>query len=365
MCYVRITVIGLGRIGGQILRELMPRFPDVIGMDRDPDKVAGLQAEGLPATTDPAGTGGREVYLIAVSTGPQMENLLAAAEGIRPAPGALISVESTVVPGTMARLARLYAERGLLAGRNVYLVHAPHRILFGHDRSIFGQPRTIGGITPACLERGIAFYRRLVPEVLAAEDIRLVELAKLVENALRHVEISCAEALALYCHEAGLDFGGLRRLVDSKGNVRLLRAEYGVGGECLPKDLRHLYEVTGCRLFADAGAIDEEYRSYLFQQARAPRVLVRGLTFKPGWRDLGFSRAVELVERLQKAGCQVWVEDPLYRPEELENLGFKAWRPGIQVDRTVAWGVVSEGVASNGEDTGNRKPGDARPAAGC
>ena len=360
---MRIAVIGLGHIGGQILRELTSRFPEVIGVDLDRAKVAGLQAEGLAAACDPAAADGREVYLIAVSTGPQMERLFAAAKNVRPAPGALISIESTIIPGTMARLAGLFAARGLAAGRDVFLVHTPHRILFGEDKSIFGQPRAMGGITPACLERGLAFYRQLVPEVLAVKDIRLAELAKLVENTLRHVEISCAEALALYCHEAGLDFDELRRLVNSKGNVRLLRAEYGIGGECLPKDLRFLQEVTGCRLFADAAAIDEEYRSYLFRQAQAPRVLVRGLTFKPGCRDLGYSRAVELVERLQKAGCQVRVEDPLYTPEELEESGFTPWRPEEPVDVAVTWGAVSEGGTSHGEDTRHGEPGDAWPTA--
>ena len=51
-------------------------------------------------------------------------------------------------------------------------------------------------------------------------------------HTLRYLEIAAAEALALYCHEAGLDFEDLRRLVATKGNVRLLRAEYGIGGEC-------------------------------------------------------------------------------------------------------------------------------------
>ncbi|NLG84065.1 MAG: hypothetical protein GX493_05535, partial [Firmicutes bacterium] len=245
------------------------------------------------------------------------------------------------VTGTMLRLADQFSRRGLTSGRDCFLVHAPHRILFGEEESIFGQPRVIGGITPACLARGVEFYRPLVPAVHPCRDIRLVELCKLVENTLRYLEIAMAEALALHCHENGLDFEELRRLVATKGNVRLMSVDYGIGGECLPKDAKFLYEVTGSRLIADAMAVDEEYRSGLFREALAPRVLVRGLTFKPGWRDLGYSRAVELVERLKAAGCQVFVEDPLYAPEELAALGFRPWR-GEAVAKVVNRGRVAE-----------------------
>lgn len=346
---MRIGVIGLGRIGGQILRELSAKYDTVLGVDLDPARVESMRSEGCEATVEIGQAAGLDVYLIAVSTGPRMENLRAAASGIDPAQGALISVESTIIPGTMAQLAEDFARRGMIAGERIHLVHAPHRILFGEDKSIFGQPRVIGGITPACLARGASFYRDLVPGIQLCDDVRLVELTKLVENALRHLEIASAEALALYCHEAGLDFEALRALVGSKGNVRLLRAEYGIGGECLTKDATFLHEVTGCSLWADALAIDEEYRSWLVRQSMAPRVLVRGITFKPNWRDLGYSRAIELVKKLQSAGSEVWVEDPLYTPEELEQLGFKAWRPGAAaIDRVVTWGKVSKGGSEDG-----------------
>lgn len=319
------------------------RYPQTIGVDLDASKVEAMRAAGLAATTDAGEAAGADVYLVAVSTGPRMESLIDAVSALRPARGGLISVESTVVPGTMAKVAEVFSRRGIAVGSDLYLVHAPHRILFGVDESIFGQPRLIAGVTPACLEQGVAFYRQLVPAIHSCDDVRLVELAKLVENTVRHLEISFAEAMALYCHEAGLDFEQLVEMVASKGNVRLLRAEYGIGGECLPKDARFLHEITGCRMIADAVAIDEEYRSWLFREAKAPRVLVRGITFKRGWRDLGYSKAVELVERLEAAGCEVWVEDPLYTPEELASLGFRAWRGEGEVDSIVSWGKVTKG----------------------
>ncbi|MGE5550849.1 MAG: NAD(P)-binding domain-containing protein [Bacteroidota bacterium] len=345
---MRIAVIGLGRIGGQILRELEPRFPETMGVDLDSERVDILRAEGLAATTKYEEATGRDVYLVAISTGPRMERVMAVAGMVEPAPGGLISIESTLIPGTMARLASTFSNRGFVPGRDIYLVHSPHRILFGDDKSIFGQTRVLGGITPACIEHGLAFYRQLVPEVKVGSDVRLVELTKVVENALRYMEVACAEALALYCHEAGLCFEELREMVSTKGNVRLLKAEYGIGGECLPKDIRFLYETTGCRLLADAMAVDEEYRNWLFRAAKAPRVLVRGITFKPGWRDLEHSRAVELVERLRAAGCEVWVEDPLYTADELALAGFNPWRPGQEVDIVVSWGKVGKGVVGIG-----------------
>ncbi|NLG85381.1 MAG: nucleotide sugar dehydrogenase, partial [Firmicutes bacterium] len=78
---MRIAVIGLGRIGSRILRELWVRFPATLGVDCDPEKVEKLRAEGLPAAVDPQEAAGADVYLMAVSTGPRMEGLFAAAAG--------------------------------------------------------------------------------------------------------------------------------------------------------------------------------------------------------------------------------------------------------------------------------------------
>ncbi|MBX6377589.1 MAG: nucleotide sugar dehydrogenase, partial [Clostridia bacterium] len=324
-----VCVVGLGRIGEATLRELLPHFPTARGVEVNEGRLAALAAAGLPVHREPVPWPDVDTWIIATSTGPGLLHLTRALAGLPLRPGQLVAVESTVPVGTMHRLADQLRVQGLTAGQDVFLVHAPHRIMFGRDRSVFAMPRVVGGVTPACLERGSAFYRPLVSELVAVDDVRLAELCKLAENAIRFLDIAFAEELALFCRSEGLDFQSLRRAVNSRGDVALPSVDYGIGGDCLPKDAAFLAEATRSGLLYAAAHTDFRYRARLAEAAaRGRRILVRGITYKPGVRDLTGSRAVELVRQLEGMGRTVEVEDPLYTPEELAALGFTPAQPG-------------------------------------
>ena len=240
-------------------------------------------------------------------------------------PGSLISIESTLPPGTMMRVREFLEKKGFELGTDLFLIHVPHRVMFGVDETVCDTPRVMGAFTKACLEKGRQFYTPLVPQVVEVSDIRVAELSKVVENVKRYVDVAFAQEIYSYCIDQGMDYNELRRAVNSKNNVELLGTDWGIGGECLPKDMNFLQTVCDSTLLEGAEQADRDYRERIVQQVGSDKeVLVRGLSYKTGVKDLSHSRGVDLVRALEVAGNTVRVQDPLFSTDELSRAGFKA-----------------------------------------
>lgn len=323
---VKIAVVGLGNIGFNLFNHLLKTFPNrVVGIDVNVARVEDLCNQGYPVTTDYQELTEIDVWLLAPSTGDYGENLFAALNDMIICPGALISIESTLPPGTMDLVRKYLDGKGYKCGQDIFLIHVPHRVMFGVDKTVCDTPRVMGAFTEACLEKGRQFYGSLVPQLVEVNDVRIAELSKVVENVKRFVDIAFAQELYSYCVDQGLDFDELRKAVRSKNNVELLGTDWGIGGECLPKDMRFLQRVCGSQLLEGAAKADQEYRNRILQQVGSNQtILVQGISYKLGVKDLKYSRGVELVRALEKAGNIVWVEDPLFTAEELRTSGFNA-----------------------------------------
>ena len=351
----------MGHIGTALYADLHGRLESLTGLDTDPGRVETLKAQGLSVTTSYADCEGTNVWIITSSTGKDMSNVLAIARSFAPSQGALISVESTLTVGTMARLAGYYRSTGVEPGSGVFLIHAPHRVMFGKDRSTLSMPRVIGGVTPKCLARGLRFYSDLGAILVPVDDVRIAELSKLVENSLRHVNIAFAEAVAMACRAAGVDFGELCAAVNTKDNVHLMDVDYGIGGECLPKDIGLLQEFAGSPLFESAAVVDHEYqRSFLAGALRAGgNILVRGITYKAGVPGVSHSPGLELVRALHNAGADVVVYDPLVGPAEIARMGLvPAEEPfdTTRYDTVIERGkIIRERLVADVQDTRDRK----------
>ena len=175
-------------------------------------------------------------------------------------------------------------------------------------------------------KRGVIFYTPLVPLLVEVSDVRVAELSKVVENVKRYVDVAFAQEIYGYCIDQGMDYNELREAVNSKNNVELLGADGGIGGECLPKDMSFLRTICPSTLLEGAEQADREYRDRILQEVGSgKKVLVKGLSYKAGIKDLKYSRGVDLVRALEAAGNIVWVEDPLFTPEELRRARFKAY----------------------------------------
>lgn len=336
---MHICVIGAGHIGQHVLTHLRRVRPaDVLtAVDIDPDKVTALREQGISADGACRDPDNIDVWIVCVSTGPGLSWLFQALDGFRPKPGALVSIESTLPVGTTAKAAERFRARGYTPGKDFYLTHVPHRVLFGVDEDPTGTTRVIAGVTEACLQAGIHFYTACQIPLFPVSRPEIAELAKLVENSARYMEIAFAEALKMGCDAGGLDFDELRLAVGTKGNVRLADVDYGIGGECLPKDLGFLQQWLNAPLLEAAANTDQAYRRHLLEIARGRRAaLLAGLTYKPGVPVVEGSRAVELGRQLQQQGVEVFAQDPLLTEDQLKKLGFLPYRDGVDVD-VVYW----------------------------
>lgn len=341
---MKICVVGLGNIGFNLFTYLNQRLTgEVIGVDVDKSRVEELRSKGFGATSDYQKLTGIKVWLMAPSTGDQGQNLFSALEQMIIVPGSLISIESTLPPGTMQRV-RDYLEKkkGFELGKDLFLIHVPHRVMFGVDETVCDTPRVMGAFTTACLEKGREFYAPLVPQLVEVDDIRVTELSKVVENVKRYVDVAFAQAMYGYCVDQGMDFDALRRAVNSKKNVELLSTDWGIGGECLPKDMRFLRRVCHSALLEGAEQSDQDYRDRIVKQVGSGQaVLVKGVSYKTGVKDLKHSRGADLVRTLEAAGNTVWVEDPLFTVAELHKAGFKA-ETGIKAEVVQESGVQDQ-----------------------
>ena len=196
-----------------------------------------------------------DVYVVAVPTPfakdahhtPDISYVLAAATEIAAVlkPGDLVILESTSPVGTTEQVRDLLA--GLrpdlkMPGRSgetpdVSIAYCPERVLPGHIlEELTNNDRSIGGITPRCARKALAFYKRFVRGTCVTTDARSAEMTKLVENAYRDVNIAFANELSIVADTMGLDVWEVIRLANRHPRVNILTPGPGVGGHCIAVD---------------------------------------------------------------------------------------------------------------------------------
>ena len=131
----------------------------------------------------------------------------------------LVVLESTSYPGTTDDVVRTLVEKesGLTAGTDFQLAFSPERIDPGNAEYGFrNTPKVVGGHTRSCAAAAVRFYRQLCDEVVTAESTREAEMAKLIENTYRHVNIALVNEMAIFCHELGIDLWDAIRCAATK-----------------------------------------------------------------------------------------------------------------------------------------------------
>lgn len=258
-----VNVIGLGYIGLPTALMMAAHGETVVGTDRNGDLVAQLNAghvtfreEGLAALLAQAQAAGitfstdyqrADFYVISVPTPYVNESrkmdagdvLAAVRQVLTVCPkGAVIIIESTVSPGTIhGCIYPLVTAAGLTPGVDIFLVHAPERILPGNMLpELMQNNRTIGADQPEIGQRVKALYASFCRGHITVTDIYTAEMTKVVENAFRAVNIAFANELAAICHAAGLDVYEIIRLCNMHPRVNILQPGPGVGGHCISID---------------------------------------------------------------------------------------------------------------------------------
>ncbi|WP_182905189.1 nucleotide sugar dehydrogenase [Microbispora sp. H13382] len=359
-----LTIIGLGYVGMPLAKEATAAGLRVAGLDVDPRKVDALNAGrsyiddltdadldamlsgGFTAMLDASVLSRSRTIVICVPTPLDEDHRpdLSAVEGATRTvaehlqAGTLVVLESTTWPGTTDELARPILEQsGLVAGEDFHLAFSPERIDPGNPKfGLRNTPKVVGGYTPACKERAVAFYSQFVERVVPVSGTREAEMAKLLENTYRHVNIALVNEMAIFCDELGVNLWEAIEAASTKpfGFQKFLPGP-GVGGHCIPVDPSYLsYTVRKLgypfRFVELAQEINERMPSYvvarvqrLLNRARKPvngsRVLLLGVTYKPDIADERETPAIPVAEALLELGAELSFCDPYVKKWSVEG----------------------------------------------
>ncbi|GAB3485979.1 nucleotide sugar dehydrogenase [Nocardiopsis coralliicola] len=350
-----LVVIGLGYVGLPLAHEAVRAGLAVTGLDLDPAVVDGLNGGrshiddlsdadvgamldgGFTATRDPDALSGAGAVVICVPTplsdegGPDLGAVTAAARSAatRLTPGTLVVLESTTYPGTTEEVVRpILEEGGLVAGADFHLAFSPERIDPGNPSfGVANTPKVVGGLTEECSRRAAELYGRFVDRVVRARGTREAEMAKLLENTYRHVNIALVNEMAVFCQELGVDLWDSIACAATKPfGFQAFYPGPGVGGHCIPIDPNYLsYKVKTLgypfRFVELAQEINARMPSYVAQRAQEllndtglalsrSRVLLLGVTYKAGIADQRESPARPVARKLAAKGAQITFHDP-------------------------------------------------------
>ena len=281
-----------------------------------------------------------DVFVIAVPTpfhnengehAPDISYVLAAGRTIAPVlkHGDVVILESTSPVGTTEQMRDMIAEMrpdlkipGLCHDTpDISIAYCPERVLPGRIlEELTNNDRSIGGITPRCARKALAFYKRFVRGECITTDARSAEMTKLVENAYRDVNIAFANELSMVSDKMGLDVWEVIRLANRHPRVNILSPGPGVGGHCIAVD--PWFIVHGAPdetpLIRAARGVNDGKMHHVIAKAEAlieahpdARIACLGLAFKANIDDFRESPARFVTSRLaRKFGSRIHVVEP-------------------------------------------------------
>ncbi|WP_084960240.1 nucleotide sugar dehydrogenase [Thermoactinospora rubra] len=352
-----VAVIGMGYVGLPTALGLHAAGLKVIGVDRDPDRLqairnqvvdlvesdrtqlaAALRHRDFVLTADSGDISAADAVMVCVPTPvdghlvPDLRPLRAACEALvrHARPGQTLILTSTSFVGTTARLVvEPLTERGLTVGTDVFVASSPERIDPGNvTHTQRDTPRVVGGVTPRCTEMAARVIEVISPIAHRVSSPEAAEMSKLYENTFRAVNIALTNEMADICAGLGLNPMEVIDAASTKPfGFMAFHPGPGVGGHCIPCDphylLWQLRERRGAAPLVDRAmtAIAErpakvvgQVQEALSQAGRGlagTRIVVVGVSYKPGVLDVRSSPALEIIELLAERGAKVAYHDPL------------------------------------------------------
>ena len=352
-----IGIIGLGYVGLPVGVAFAEAGFRVVGIDLREEKVRLLE-EGRSHLRDvsddrirPLREAGRlrasvsfdpireaDAVIISVPTpiakgAPDLSSVVFAGEELAKVlkPGSIFLLESTTYPGTTDELLQPLLEAGgLKAGEDFLLAYSPERIDPGNPVYDFSDiPKIVGGIDPTSTEIAGLLYEQVVPKVTQVSGPREAELAKLIENTYRHINIAFVNELAIYSHEMGIDiWEAIEAAATKPFGYQPFWPSPGWGGHCIPLDPAYLswrvrqHRAHEIRFIELAQAINSEMPRYTVERIslmlndagksiRNARILGIGIAYKAGTEDTRESAGHKVLATLILRGAQVNYHDPL------------------------------------------------------
>jgi nucleotide sugar dehydrogenase len=313
--------------------------------------VASAHAAGLLRATMDGAAAAREADVVVLivpvmldaAQQPDYRYMDSAVDSIAPGihAGSLVVFETTLPVGdTRERFApRLEAASGLRADGDFFVAFSPERLFSGAVlRNLASYPKLVGGLGPDSTARAAAFYDSVLDaEIVAMSSAEAAEFSKLADTTYRDVNIALANEFAAYADRVGVDVREVIAAANSQPYSHIHQPGLGVGGHCIPVYPHFLLsrapelslvarsrEVNDGQIDIAVGAVREALGGSL---EGAP-VLVLGLTYREGVKELAYSRALPLIEALRAAGARVSAHDPLLSDDEIRALGAEPWQWG-------------------------------------
>jgi nucleotide sugar dehydrogenase len=368
----RVAVVGAGKMGLPLAAQFADHGWHVIAVDVQQAVVDSInegrshveEEPGLAELVRTAHTGGRlkattdaaaaareaDVVVLIVpvmlddAQQPDYRYMDAAVESIGPGvhEGSLVIFETTLPVGdTRERFTpMLEAASGLTADSDFHVAFSPERLYSGAAlRNLATYPKLVGGIGPASTARAAAFYDAVLDtEIVAMSNAEAAEFSKLADTTYRDVNIALANEFARYAERVGVDIHEVIAAANSQPYSHIHQPGLGVGGHCIPVYPHFLLSrapelelVERSRRTNDAqiGVAIRALQQELGGLEDVP-ILVLGLTYRHGVKELAYSRALPLIERLGHQGANVSAYDPLLSDEETARSGATpyAWGEG-------------------------------------
>ncbi|MGD0018894.1 MAG: nucleotide sugar dehydrogenase [Candidatus Limnocylindrales bacterium] len=357
----RAVVVGAGKMGLPLAVQFARHGWDVTAVDVNPDVVAAINAGRSHVTEEP----GLAEGVAEVHAAGRLRATADAAEAVRQAdvavlivpvmlddahqpdyrfmdsavesisggvhPGLTVIFETTLPVGdTRGRfLPLLEAAGGLTGDVDLFVAFSPERLYSG---AVFANlatyPKLVGGVGPESTRRAAVFYDSVLDaEIVAMSGAEAAEFSKLADTTYRDVNIALANEFARFADRAGVDVQEVIAAANSQPYSHIHQPGIGVGGHCIPV-YPHLLlsrapdlEVVATSRRTNDGVLSSVIKTIESQLGGlddAP-ILVLGLTYRENVKELAYSRALPLIDRLGFHGAEVWAYDPLLSDEEIER----------------------------------------------
>jgi len=368
-----VVIMGLGYVGLPLAYEAQMAGLEVTGFDIDHEVVRRLKSgashvddisdghirdmveAGFRATSDPTVIREADVVVICVPTplsvsgGPDLsyveDSVGLVSSSLRK--GHLVILESTTYPGTTEELLVPGLEKsGLQVGVDFQVAFSPERIDPGNQAfGIANTPKVVGGFDQASTSRAAQFYERFVKEVVRSKGPREAELAKLIENTYRHVNIALMNELVKFCHELNIDlWDSIRCSATKPFGYEAFFPGPGVGGHCIPIDPNYLSHRIRTHLgqpfrFIElAQEINDSMPTYVARRAqellndegkavKGAEVLLLGVTYKANVADQRESPARDVALALEGLGARVHFNDPYIAKWSINDRVYHSQNP--------------------------------------
>jgi UDP-N-acetyl-D-glucosamine dehydrogenase len=351
---MKIGIVGLGYVGLPLAVAFAEAGHEVVCLDVDPGKVEALREgrsyvedvadatlvplrDRLRPTASYADLASCHAAIVCVPTPlsgarePDLTYLVDSATALSAVlqPDQLVVLESTSYPGTTReRLLPILEQSGMAAGRDFHLAFSPERIDPGRtDFTVRTTPKLLGGITERCAERARDLYAEICDEIVVLSTPEAAELAKLLENIFRSVNIALVNELSQLCDRLGIDVWEVIEAAATKpfGFMRFDPGP-GMGGHCLPVDPFYLaFKAREHDFYPEfielAGKVNQAQPAFCVErieralnQAGKPvkdsKILILGASYKAGVGDTRESPALKIIKLLQVLGADTTYHDP-------------------------------------------------------